>query len=171
MSVIDKVEYLKKLLNYHCCGEVEISDNECCEYFNNFFTNRKSKYKDYYFKQPCVKIFIIGAYLSTIAENPTLCLRYFYDGNNNEGFDSEFILFNDKNAKYEDGHGKWGYGKEEYAGDLDYEDIDEHIWDLIIKYVSFDVKEDMDRHLNNAKSSVKYYTEKIEEFNNFIYGS
>lgn len=158
----DKIKCIKTLLHYAPNNRVMIDENETADFFIDFFT--KSKFHD-----PDYGMMTIGNYLESIADNPTMFITYEYNWSLG-GCNEEFLLFVDENAKYKEGHGRYGSKNAinmHERGDLEYADIPEHIWDIILSVIYKHVRDYVNDNIIQVKQKYEHTLEDYSEFNKF----
>ena len=164
------INSFKKALRFCGNNRIEVYNEKCMKYFSEFFTGRpkKSKYPGYDAGTygECGGVIEIGLYIPTDEkDNPTIFIEYdVFLGR--DDIESEFIIFNDDDAHYENG-GDWGNRNSDdtlYIGDLEYSDIDLEIWKIMTEIALSVARKQIEESVVYAEKSLKRSKEIKDEF-------
>ena len=160
MKLEDRIQNIKTLLSYCPKSTDEVmltSDEVLCKFFWDFFSNQSERFKKPAFDgSTAVRITL---YDMLDANNKdfhyTIALHYCYDYDR-EGEDWSFYYFNDPECYYRD----WNHPE------LEYSEFPDNIWERIQNILYDKATVIISKELESAKSSVIYWENKKDEFNN-----
>lgn len=159
MRLENRIQNIKKLLNYcpKSSEDVMLSDDVLCKFFWNFFSNKPERFKTPAFEgSTMVQITLLGMLdANYINHHDTILLRYCYDYDR-EGEDWTFYYFNDSEC----------YFRSFDHPSLEYSEIPDNIWKRIQNILYDKAAKEINKGLESAKSSVKYWEKRKEEFDN-----
>lgn len=159
MKLEDRIQNIKKLLSYcpNSTEDVMLSDDILCKFFWEFFSSKPERFKTPAFEGSTrVQINLLGMLdANYISRHDTVLLRYCYEYDR-EGEDWTFYYFNDPEC----------YFRSFNHPSLEYSEIPDSIWERIQNILYKKAAETMIKELEMAKSSVKYWEKKKEEFDN-----
>lgn len=160
MKIEERIQNIKTLLKYCpvATDEVMITDEVCKKFFGNFFSSQPERFKKPEFDECRVQIELIDILDKDVrTKHYTVSLRYCYNWDR-EGEDWTFYYFNDPECYYRE----WQHPE------LEYSEIPDKIWERIQNTLYNKATEHINKELEEAKSSVKYWENKREEFDNKI---
>lgn len=163
MKLEDRIQNIKTLLSYCPIATNEVmltSDEVLCKFFWNFFSNQSERFKKPAFDgSTAVRITL---YDMLDANNKdfhyTIALEYCYDYDR-DGEDWTFYYFNDPECYYRE----WNHPNIEYS------EFSDDIWERIQSILYNKAIETINKELESAKSSVKYWENRKNEFDNKLH--
>ncbi len=158
MKLEDRIQNIKKLLSYcpKSTEDVMLSDDILCRFFWNFFSGDPGRFKTPVFERTRVQIELLSMLDANYKDHHyTVLLKYCYEYDR-EGSDWTFYYFNDPEC----------YFRSFDHPVLEYSEIPDSIWSRIQDILYEKASETIAKELEMAKSSVKYWEKKKEEFDN-----
>lgn len=158
MKLKDRIENIKTLLEYcpHSSKDVEIIDENVGLFFANLLNNNERfKHTTYDHVYPQISLSKqLNKDFKTYSY--TIALEYVYDSDR-DGDYTNILWFND-----DDLEDSCFYGKP----DIEYSDVPDDIWEIIQNILYNKATSNINKELISAKNSVKYWEDKLSEFNN-----
>jgi len=163
MDIKKRIQNIKTLLKYcpHSTRDVYIIEEKVGLFFANFFNNdnrfTKTPYDHVY-----PRIYLtehLNKDLKT--HGTTINIEYCYD-NDRDGEYLESYCFNDPDLK--DTYLYKEYINSPYNHFIEYSEVPDYVWEIIQNKLYDKATENINKELESAKSSVKYWEEKKKEF-------
>ena len=159
MRLEDRIYNIKKLLSYcpKSSEDVMLSDDILRKFFWKFFSSKPERFKTPAFEGSTrVQIQLLGILDANYKDHHyTVLLKYCYEYDR-EGEDWTFYYFNDPDC----------YFRSFDHPSLEYYEIPDSIWEHIQNILYNKATKNVNKELESAKSSVKYWEEKKKEFDN-----
>lgn len=159
MKLEDRIQNIKKLLDYcpKSTEDVMLSDDILCKFFWGFFSNKPERFKTPAFEGSTrVQIELLSMLDADYkGYHHTILLKYCYDYDR-DGEKWTFYYFNDPEC----------YFRSFDHPNLEYSEIPDNIWERIQDVLYEKAAEEINESLEMAKSSVKYWEKRKEEFDN-----
>lgn len=164
MKLKDRIQNIKTLLKYcpHSTRDVDIIEERVGLFFANFFNNNnrftKTRYDHVY-----PRIYLTEHLNKDFkTHGTTISIEYCYDSDR-DGDYLESYCFNDPDLK--DIYFK-EYKDSPYHHFIEYSEVPDYVWEIIQNKLYEKATENVNKELESAKSSVKYWEEKKKEFDN-----
>lgn len=164
MKLEERIQNIKTLLKYcpHSTRDIDIVEEKVGLFFANFFNNdnrfTKTPYDHVY-----PRIYLTEHLNKDFKTyGTTISIEYCYDCDR-DGEYLESYCFNDpdlKNIYFKE------YKDSPYHHFIEYSEIPDYIWEIIQNELYNIATENVNKELESAKSSVKYWENKKEEFDN-----
>lgn len=159
MKLEDRIQNIKKLLDYcpKSTEDVMLSDDILCKFFWNFFSNNPERFKTPAIEGSTRVQIELLSMLDTDYKgyHYTILLKYCYDYDR-DGEEWTFYYFNDPECCF----------RSFDHPNLEYSEIPDAIWGRIQDILYEKAAEEINESLEMAKSSVKYWEKRKEEFDN-----
>ena len=158
MEVKDRIQNIKTLLSYcpKASDEVMINDETCTKFFGKFFSSQPDRFKKPEFDECRVQIELIDILDKDVrTKHYTVGLQYCYNWDR-EGEDWTLYYFNDPECYYRE----WQHPE------LEYSEIPDDIWERIQNILYNKATETINKEISSAESLLKYWEEKLREFEN-----
>lgn len=159
MELENRIKNIKKLLHYCpvATDEVMINDKTCTKFFGKFFSSQPDRFKKPEFDECRVQIELIDILDKDVrTKHYTVGLQYCYNYDRSDGEDWTLYYFNDPECYYRE----WQHPE------LEYSEIPDYIWEIIQNILYNKAIETINKGIESAKSSLKYWEEKKIEFDN-----
>ena len=162
MRIEDRIQNIKKLLKYCPKSSDEVmltSDEVLCKFFWDFFSSRPEKFKRPAFDgSTAVQMFLHGMLDEDYKDHHyTIALRYCYEYDR-DGEDWTFYYFNDPECYYRE----WNHP------DIEYSEFSDDIWERIQNILYDKATKEINKELQSAKDSVKYWEDRKYSFENTL---
>jgi hypothetical protein len=160
MKLEDRIHDIKTLLSYcpHSTEDVMLSsDDVLCKFFWNFFSSQPERFKRPAFDgSTAVRMTLLGMLDANYKDyHYTIALQYCYDYDR-DGEDWTFYYFNDSECYYR------GFDNP----NIEYLEFPDDIWERIQNILYNKATEEINKELESAKSSVIYWENRKDEFDN-----
>ena len=158
MTLEERIQNIKRLLEFcpFSTDEVKIVEEKVGLFFANLFNN-DGRFEHTPYDHVYPRIYL-SEDLNTDYKtySTTIAIEYVYDADR-DGWSTETVYFNDKDL--EDAYFS-GIGKIEYS------EVPDDIWEIIQNELYKKATEHIREELDSAKKSVKYWKDKLLDFNN-----
>jgi hypothetical protein len=165
MKLKDRIKNIKTLLKYcsHSTADVKIIEEKVGLFFANFFNN-----DDRFTKTPYDHVYpriYLTEHLNLDFEThgTTIGIEYCYDSDRDGNY-FESYYFNDPDLK--DTYLYKEHKNNPYYHFIEYSEVPDYVWEIIQNKLYEKATENVNKELESAKSLVKYWKEKKEEFDN-----
>ena len=165
MNIKDRIQNIKTLLKYcpNSTRDVKIVEEKVGLFFANFFNNdgrfTKTPYDHVY-----PRIYLTEHLNKDFkTHGTTIGIEYCYDSDR-DGDYLDSYYFNDPDLK--DTYLYKEYKDSPYHHFIDYSEVPDYVWEIIQNELYEKATENVNKELESARSSVKYWEEKKKEFDN-----
>ncbi len=160
MELEDRIQNIKKLLSYcpHSTKDVTIVEENVGLFFANLFNNdERFQHTPYDRVYPRIYLYVtLNIDYKTYSNS--IGIEYTYD-NDRDGEYTQSYVFNDEDLK-----DTCFYCL--HPSSLEYSDVPDNIWERIQNILYDEATKEINENLKSAKSSVIYWENRKDEFNN-----